>query len=334
MGWYDQAKEDRSLAHHGIKGQKWGVRRFQDYDGTRIKSGSSKSKSNKKVHDFQDYSKSNRSAKTDLVLSTIAGYGMTAVSAIANVATISSGYVIPQVALLTPVAAITSVAGTAAIISGDIAEHKANKKEKKFAEERAQNPVDKKTGFHKKTKDMTPEEDMERVNPGYMNWDANTKNNCVLCTMSYELRRRGYDVQAQKATQGYSEELVKDWYTGSKIKRSEGSLSDADAINNAIHGYPMNATQKSAMITNTVHEIEKQPKGARGMLSVTWDRTTSGHALSYANENGKMVLYDTQANERYEGEAAKNYLERCSQIGVIRLDNCKINNKYIKEVAS
>ena len=31
------------LEHHGIKGQKWGVRRFQNQDGTRIKKSNSSS---------------------------------------------------------------------------------------------------------------------------------------------------------------------------------------------------------------------------------------------------------------------------------------------------
>lgn len=39
------------LAHHGIKGQKWGIRRFQNPDGTRTPLGKKRERNNEVDHD-------------------------------------------------------------------------------------------------------------------------------------------------------------------------------------------------------------------------------------------------------------------------------------------
>lgn len=45
-------ESENYLAHHGIKGQKWGVRRFQNPDGTRTAAGKKREKANRGVdHD-------------------------------------------------------------------------------------------------------------------------------------------------------------------------------------------------------------------------------------------------------------------------------------------
>lgn len=50
-------KNEQMLEHHGIKGQKWGVRRFQNEDGTRTAAGKKREQSRSEDPAHDDYNK-------------------------------------------------------------------------------------------------------------------------------------------------------------------------------------------------------------------------------------------------------------------------------------
>lgn len=54
-------KYEEMLEHHGIKGQKWGVRRFQNKDGTRTDAGKKRERSNSDEQVHEDYNKAHNS---------------------------------------------------------------------------------------------------------------------------------------------------------------------------------------------------------------------------------------------------------------------------------
>lgn len=58
-------KNEEMLKHHGIKGQKWGVRRYQNKDGTRTAAGKKReqSRSDESAHDDYNKAHSGKSVK-------------------------------------------------------------------------------------------------------------------------------------------------------------------------------------------------------------------------------------------------------------------------------
>jgi len=286
------------LMHHGIKGQKWGVKHGPPYPldssvSKRVKSGKdirvASGKDNKKDPDLHNKKGSNREA-----------YKMAL-----NIAL--------DVATLNPIWAVQD-----AVRLGQYASSKV--KAKNIAKRQSFEEIDKKTGFHKKSKEMTMDEDVKNVNPNFHNFNSNTKNNCMLCTVTYDMRRRGYDVTAELAGKGYDYNSVKQWYPKAKIVDVRGG-------NQSVARTAMLGDKR--LMDNTKSEIEKQPNGARGNLMVQWSNFQGGHSMAYEVIDGKMHIFDGQTGTHYTNP--DKILRQCRQVSYARLDNIEPDYKRVKE---
>ena len=177
---------------------------------------------------------------------------------------------------------------------------------------KAKGDVDKKTGFKLKNREYSAEEDCENVNPMYGTGKPNATNNCMLCTATFDMRRRGYDVTAKTSYDGYTNDAYKEWYPKSKCR----SISKDGVLN----------------------ELKKQGDGARGNLMFGWNlpfykkviSSYAGHSVAYEVKNGNVVIYDAQSGKVYNNP--EKLLRRVEdEVEFIRLDNCKFDPIKIRE---
>lgn len=204
-----------------------------------------------------------------------------------------------------------AAAGIAHLAAASQAKH-ANAKLSDTIKEIGQNQnIDKKTGLKLKNTQMSADDDMAKVNPGFKNWSDGTKSNCLICTATYALRRKGFDVTANGANDGYDTTAMLQAFPKATMRRVQ-----------------LPKTNKNNELASSLN----MPEGAFGNMSVNW-KNGGGHSMVISVEGGRVVIRDTQSNKTYRGAAVNKILARTTgEAKVIRLDNADPDIAQMKKM--
>jgi len=322
---------ENELYHHGIRGQKWGQRNGPPYPLSPSKHSASEKKAGwQKSLNVETILLKDRNVNVSPTAARIT-YDVSKI-----VKSLLTGRIIP------------AISATVDIGRGIVA----GVKDKRIYNAIKQNQnVDEKTGFKLKQKETSPEEDLKVINPARDAFTDASKNNCMLCTTAYDLRRRGYDVMAG-AADGKPISALNKWYKDPKVKpvdvasdthAAAKSMIDKNYMagfvpkdkvvehKNACYELAHDKNYRKELAHNTVNEIAKQGDGARGNLMLTFANGFGGHSVAYEVVGGKTIIRDAQINRTYSPEKSEKYLQRTINCIYCRTDNLEINPEAIKE---
>lgn len=304
------AAEDQFLAHYGVKGQKWGVRKYQNLDGSLTAEGK------KRYGEPPEFIKRQREAKAKMAEQVNQEMGVDNSKLIDRNET-KKDKEDPSIAVdvaWTVIDPFNVVNLARRGVNAAVSEYRTNKY---FKNREKNSDMDPQTGLYKQHPGQyTEKQDLAAVNPGFLNMKTNTKNNCMLCTTTYDLRKRGYDVTAQLDSEGYNFADLKRWYPNVEIHR--GSRYDSN-------GFPM---KQKDYVRNTIQNMTEQGEGARGNMMLFFN-TGGGHSVVYEIQNGKLLIKDGQANKVYSNP--EKLLSKTLVSSYARLDNVEPDIERIKK---
>lgn len=174
----------------------------------------------------------------------------------------------------------------------------------------------------KKEQKTSIEEDLKKVNPGFVKGYGKT-NNCVNCVQAMELRRRGYDVQSRSAATGRISDYSKrfDGYETKRLNYEKTSkMSRKEYIQSSYN--------------DALNVIEKEGEGARGCFNIFYDKKlnqVAGHTMFWEITNGEVKIYDPQSGKDSVAQKCLS-LSDPSSWSYGRLDNLKLNDSITESV--
>lgn len=308
-------REVEYLIHFGKKGQTWYVRNYQTYEIRPTRSG--------KIGVEHIKGKEQRSGEVKKESTNIKGYVLSRDE---------------QLALGVGLAAAAAIVGVKAIksirdkIEMDKADAKADENVKIEDLRRSQNTkIDKETGFRLKNSDEPELEDMRHVNPNRGRSDGSGDTNCMFCTVAWEMRKRGYDVQALQSTRGFNNSFFGTCFKEPKevdIESRELKFKDR-FMKYDIYSIVRPSKVDQSKIWDT---LDKEPVGSRGYIGVDFINSYMGHAMYYEVTKDGPVISDTQQVKQYTRKKKCKFLDDVAKAQLIRLDNLELDVDGLKKV--
>ena len=317
------------LAHYGVLGMKWGVRRYQNKDGTLTAAG--------KNHEQQNDTPSSTSAKKSKTQQKLeAKYlkkGMSQVDAeakAAKVAKIRKAVVIGGAAIVAGYAAYQI--GSKAVDSGSLTALKNSAVD--FARDESRSQANMKSYSDVMSK-VVP-----NINPGY--GAVGTTNNCRRCTYAYIMNRKGYAVKATKSIKGTGQAATIGAYNAQKHYVYPGKLSNSNAVRAVqtiadVHrgrtsspNSVMSKMDSARQGTFDVSNLSWMPTGSMGEIQVRW-KNGSGHSVAWEKFSDGVRVIDCQTGEGWSmSEYKKTFGNDIAKMSASRLDNVELDTDWLK----
>lgn len=288
VNYYSIVRTGSSLSHHGIKGQRWGVRRFQNSDGSLTSAG--------RERYLKNFDLTSHSPEAKLARGVVAGLS------------IKRMFKEPKE------------------LSEAYRDRLPKLRDEKFLEryyrkhgmdltdyERLDGDYEKLSDVRKKTDDQEDVMgDLSSVNP-YRNHRGGVSNS-FNCSVAMEMRRRGYDVVAR----GRTSKHLEPYDTRVLFSDEDWTYPNRDESMLRRDGESEKHYNKRTY-EHFCDTIKKDGKESSGIVLMPWKGTTNYHSLYYQTRNGNVSFYDGQT-----GTADADHLftmadpDRCSYV---RLDN-------------
>lgn len=158
-------------------------------------------------------------------------------------------------------------------------------------------------------------------------------HNCQTCTMAYELRRRGFKVEAMPSP--LVKEVMRDFDSFAASKRIDWTMrflnSDGTPVKYKYSGYNISKDTIAAKYAYIQNETMQQ---GRYEVYCAWKGRNAGvHVFIVERQkNGELLWFNPQTGRR--GGAFKDYLQRMARlkISVLRIDDKLINPLFAERL--